>query len=331
MEDNRFLEAGLLDRYLAGDVTPEDRARVEAWMALDPARGETIHAIRAGAQTLVDADAEWGRLASKCKDAGPAQYIQVGAGYSGGVSRGWLKGVLATALVMAVVTGCVLGFGVWSSFDTHNRGKAVAYTTYTTGTGQRARIQLVDGSTVTLNAGSRVRYGAGFGKTDRNILLEGEALFAVASHTGLPFNVRTGNLTTRVLGTSFLVRHYPDESAVRVTVAEGKVALEQTVLTVGEAGTAGKQGTSVTRDVNIAAALAWTTGRLVFDKASFREIIPDLSRWYGINIKVLDKSLLDRRINTTLVNETASQAVSLIAQALDAEVKFNAGKAEFFR
>src|SRR5690554_3153293 len=69
--------------------------------------------------------------------------------------------------------------------------------------GQKSIFQLADGSSVTLNSDSELRFGSGFGQGHRDVYLKGEAFFEVASDDRLPFKVYTGELVTTALGTSF--------------------------------------------------------------------------------------------------------------------------------
>lgn len=193
------------------------------------------------------------------------------------------------------------------------------FQTYVTQPGQRARFQLSDGSSVLLAAGSKLRFVQDFGKTTRDIWLDGQALFTVTKGSGAPFIVHTGDIATKVLGTSFTVRRYQEDNGVRVVVAEGKVSLGNAVLSVGEMGIARTSNdVSVTRDANIGTELAWTDGKLSFENVKLRDAIRDIERWYGITLDVQDSALLDKGITTTFAAEPASEAISLLAAALEA-------------
>jgi transmembrane sensor len=194
-----------------------------------------------------------------------------------------------------------------------------AYQSHVTKPGQRASFQLADGSSVLLAAGSTLRFAKDFGKESRDIYLEGHARFTVTKSNGAPFVVHAGNTAARVLGTSFTVRHYQEDTDVRVVVAEGRVALGQSVLSVGDMGVARSPAdVSITREANIGAEFGWTDGRLNFDNVKLRNAIRDIERWYGITIDVRDPALLDKGITTTFASEPAAEAIALLASALEA-------------
>jgi transmembrane sensor len=98
----------------------------------------------------------------------------------------------------------------------------VRFPSYTTDIGERRSITLADGSTVDLNARSRLRIE--FTKGERRVLLlDGQALFQVSKDKNRPFIVSSGNATVRAVGTQFDVNR--KASGTTVTVLEGRVAV----------------------------------------------------------------------------------------------------------
>ena len=92
--------------------------------------------------------------------------------------------------------------------------------------GEELRLHLSDGSTVILEGGSRFRYQRVFANDQfREVFLSGEAFFQVAKDPARPFLVHTGEVVTRVLGTSFRVKAPEDNGEVVVSVRTGKVSV----------------------------------------------------------------------------------------------------------
>ncbi|MBT1711849.1 FecR domain-containing protein [Fulvivirgaceae bacterium PWU5] len=88
------------------------------------------------------------------------------------------------------------------------------------------RVQLTDGSTVTLQPGSTLSYDAhNYNDTRREIFLQGEGFFEVARDAQRPFYVFTGEVATRVLGTSFTVKTVGSKGEIIVAVNTGRVAV----------------------------------------------------------------------------------------------------------
>lgn len=93
--------------------------------------------------------------------------------------------------------------------------------------GSVKKLLLNDGTTVWLNAGSKLTYDAGFGKTNRTVYLEGEAFFDIGhKNKSIPFLVTTRNYTIRDIGTKFNLKAYPGDPFFETTVVKGEVAVE---------------------------------------------------------------------------------------------------------
>jgi len=103
--------------------------------------------------------------------------------------------------------------------------QAERFPSYATDVGERLSITLADGSTVDLNARSRLRVE--FSKEERRVeLIDGQALFQVAKDKNRPFTVSSGDAVVRAVGTQFDVLRKP--TGTTVTVLEGRVAVYST-------------------------------------------------------------------------------------------------------
>jgi transmembrane sensor len=199
-----------------------------------------------------------------------------------------------------------------------------------TARGQRATVELRDGSHVTLGADSRLSIPADFGEATRTVTLDGEAYFDVVHDARRPFDVRTGFAVTRVLGTRFGVRGESDVESVDVVVASGKVALRRlddsttaVVLTDGQRARIGPSGAAeIDREVAADRWLAWTTGELVFDRTPLSEVVRTLERWYDVRV-VLDDSTIAVRRATAIVrsDQSPGDVVRAIALSLHLEAR----------
>lgn len=89
--------------------------------------------------------------------------------------------------------------------------------------GEKKQVVLPDNTTVWVNAGSVLTYNDGFGVKNRDIWLEGEGYFDVAKDASLPFIVHTSSVTVKVLGTTFNIKAYDNESKAQTTLLSGKV------------------------------------------------------------------------------------------------------------
>ena len=82
---------------------------------------------------------------------------------------------------------------------------------------------LPDGTSVVLNAGSKLSYSQGFGIKDRTVNITGEGYFTVAKDSRKPFTVTSGSMRVKVLGTKFNYRDYPTDGFAEVVLDECKV------------------------------------------------------------------------------------------------------------
>ena len=169
-----------------------------------------------------------------------------------------------------------------------------------TSKGEKDTLRLPDGSTVTLNSGSRIVYESDFGKELRNLSLEGEAFFEVAPNPEIPFNIQTGQLTTTVVGTSFNINAYPGDPQIRVAVMTGKVkvagqsetgevsklTLVPNQMSLFEKGKGDLTMTSFDADREF----GWMSNTIVLKNADFQEIRKILEREYSVTF-VVEKGL----------------------------------------
>jgi ferric-dicitrate binding protein FerR (iron transport regulator) len=197
------------------------------------------------------------------------------------------KGLLAmqgAARLTKVSAGCL------SYQATAGNSSAVYYNTITTPAGGQYQLALADGTKVWLNALSTFKYPTSFNGTDRTVELTGEAYFEVAKNKNKSFHVLVNGMDVQVLGTSFNINAYADESALRTTLLEGAVRLVKgnnvLALVPGQQGlTTVAGGLSLVPDANVGEALAWKNGYFSFDDADIRTVMRQLARWYGIRIK----------------------------------------------
>ena len=102
-------------------------------------------------------------------------------------------------------------------------GDQVTYNTLIVPRGCEYRIRLADSTMVILNAESRLTYPTAFTGASREVTLEGEGYFDVTPDKERPFTVKTPSIQVEVLGTSFNVSAYKDETSNEVTLVQGRV------------------------------------------------------------------------------------------------------------
>lgn len=186
-----------------------------------------------------------------------------------------------------------LGGGLLAYNALNEKPGQVFYNTISTPRGGQYQLVLADGSKVWLNAASSLRFPASFTGKERNVELTGEGYFEVAHNPGMPFHVKSGDMTVEVLGTHFDVNAYADETTIKTTLLEGSVKVSR-----GEASKMIKPGeqTIVTRlpgggdniqiqTVDVDATVAWKNGRFIFQGNNIRSVMRQLARWYDVDVR----------------------------------------------
>ncbi|SFW81683.1 FecR family protein [Chitinophaga sancti] len=290
----------LLKKYRAGAATPEEAARIREWF-------DSFEALQDD-PALTDA-ANDAALEALERMFHPKVKVRV------------LPRILKIAAVLILV--CTAFLFIYKQL--HQSPVPITYASLQAGKGARKKITLPDGSIVTINANSELRIPSNFGVNDRVLELTGEAVFDVAKNNAKPFIVRSGNLQTVVLGTSFNVKAYPGDNDVQIAVLTGKVRIEKkaaTQTTVLSAGLTKDQVLTynATKDsLNIgtgksAEIAAWQNNVFYFEKAGIAEIAAVLERQYNIHITLTGPAKSNCRYTLQLKNETIENAMRLLAE-----------------
>lgn len=215
--------------------------------------------------------------------------------------------------------------------------------------GKKSTILLEDGTTVILNADSRLRFPRRFSDSSREVYLTGEAFFDVTHKAGTPFIIHTEKMNIKVLGTEFNVKSYPEDSAYETTLIHGSIEVTLTdrpsdriILKPKEKLIVSNLSYSKTTTENPSAPPArpqilvsnlhyisktdsnvvetsWVDNKLVFRDESFENLATDMSRKYGREIRFANEDVKKYRFTGIFKEETIEEVLS----ALQLTEKFN--------
>jgi transmembrane sensor len=190
---------------------------------------------------------------------------------------------------------------------------------YVTGKGELRTVRLEDGSTIDLDAGTRLTVA--LGRRARQVTLaQGQALFDVAHDRRRPFRIAAGDRVVRVVGTRFDVRRR--DGRLSVTVARGSV---EVLPAAGAPGRAyrlhpgqrldHRQGEAAVR---VAAAdpdevLGWRSGRLVYRGQPLSEVVADLNQRFETPIRIDDPGLAATPISGVLILDDQAAVIRRLA------------------
>lgn len=210
-------------------------------------------------------------------------------------ARPFIAPYLRNAAIWLLVL-CSAGAALYLFTDRQKGVRPVAMLHVEATPGERKEVVLPDSSRLWLNAGSSVDYPAVFRGEERNVGLIGEAFFDVTQDPSHPFVIRTGAVRTRVVGTTFNIKAYPEDSAIAVSVVTGRVKVSSAHATVDlrpdQQAVYGKADDRLTVQPypGTGALAAWKDGKLQFRNMRLQEVARTLERRYAVSIRVEGRS-----------------------------------------
>lgn len=222
---------------------------------------------------------------------------------------------------IAAAVACVV-LGAWFSFVPVAKQNPIAFITqmgrpvaWQNGD-NRQNITLPDGSKVILGYHSTLTLDGSFNEQNRALSLVGEAFFEVAHNAQKPFLVQSRQITTQALGTAFLVEAYPHQSQIKVSLAEGKVKVSDPklakMLLPGQQIVAIQEGQLQKKRFDSHEINDWKANKLLFNKASFDQVLTRLSTHYGVQFKVNQLPENPLYFTGDLTNQSLSESLEVI-------------------
>lgn len=194
--------------------------------------------------------------------------------------------------------------------------------------GKRKKIVLSDGTKVWLNSGSKLVFPVSFKSDEREVFLEGEAIFEVAHNSEKPFFVKATHYNIKVLGTVFSVSNYKEDKAIETVLESGSVqinyknnelfsATSSLKIVPGNLATYSKENKILeVKIVDTEKYFAWRDGIFIFKNDSLATIMKKLSRYYDYRIIIKDKKLSEHTFSGYLdVNEDINHVMKTIMAA----------------
>lgn len=189
--------------------------------------------------------------------------------------------------------------------------------------GEQKEIQLPDGSTVWLNACSKISYNEKFSDSLRNVTLTGEAYFSVVRNEHKRFVVITKNLSVTVLGTQFNVKAYPNDELVTTILTHGKVAIQlpkekYTLQPNQELVYNVANKSSVLQGVSDSTS-TWRNGSLVFNELTMGDIFNALERRFNVRFIYSKASLPTDKYSIKFTNNESLTQILIVLQDVTGE------------
>lgn len=252
--------------------------------------------------------------------------------------RRWV--VFARAAVFLLLLGGAASYYFFRSTERDGYGRLAPQLGLTevvnTSAGVR-RIELPDHSVVLLRPASKLSYGATFDGDKREVYLSGEAFFEVTKNPEKPFLVYANYVVTRVIGTSFTIRAFPEKNVV-VSVRTGKVtvfsrkekgASQEMILTPNQEAVFTSAEEEVIRKLVPKPLQVGTPDRFPdfrFDETPLSTVFSTLESAYGIRITYDPEVLKHCNLTSDLSGESLFQQLDLICEAVHARYELTDGQ-----
>jgi transmembrane sensor len=345
VKDNNEEFKLLIISYLTEGLNDGDALRLKLWVEEDLQHREYFDEIKASwilagkhsGELKIDSGLQWSTLKSKMKlESNP------------------IPNRVKTKTKVLVLIGIAASWGIFFIIGSLLHGNSeksldvqLKTTEFTVPLGAKSIVKLPDGTTVWLNAGSKITYNQNFDKKDRNIRLVGEAYFSVATNKAKPFIVNTSGIIVRALGTRFNVKAYPEEKTITATLEEGKIDVQvinksskekkQIVLTPNQKIVFYKKtndlgGEIVNKNMKVQQAMvcsvdqnlevdqnihtelytSWKDARWIIESMPLVKLTPMLERRFNMKFKFNSEDLENYNFTGTIEKETIEQILDAI-------------------
>jgi len=315
------LPAYLLNKYLKGQCTPEEETSVEEWYNSFEDEDDYLSSISAVQKRKLK-----NRIRTRVEhNVDPVKSVKrLSLQYIGYVA----SGIAASLLIVFL----------FSHKQTNTTVNPLKLVTITNTTKNISEQTLSDGSHVWMMPGAQLKYNQTFAGNTRQVTLTGESFFEVTKNPAKPFIIYSGNLITKVWGTSFRVRDSKELAFADVTVLTGKVSvklahpsnlhnnkslgsnrIDEVMIYPNQQVTYLKkqQGLNEKPKADMTALNIWKKPSLGFDNKPLKEVIPVLDKAFNVNISTSNEKINAYLLNADFNGLNFPQIMEILHKALD--------------
>lgn len=293
----------LMAKKLAKETNSQENEQLQAWLddtADNKKAFDELKAIWQGVEPeplVLNVEAAWQKVNKKTQP----KVISI---FSAGVYK-----VAAAAVLFAVL-------GIWAVTNFKS-----ATTTVITAANEFKQVTLPDGSQVWLHEFTSLTYSNNLSGSTRELSLNGLAFFDVKRDESRPFIITTPNGLVKVLGTSFEVNAFKQDTFERVTVKTGKVKFEnnagnELVLTANKEGVLTNNGTAQETFVEANELVLWHTHKLTFNNETMDKVAQKIARYYHVKVKFSNQSIINCHFTGSFDQPQLSQVLNALSKAL---------------
>jgi len=298
----------LFNKKLNGEISSSESVQLQQWLDAAPENRTLWQQVKSIWQStgslqmslIIDHDKAWAQIQERINTTHKVQPL-------------WQRPIIRVAAAALIVA--LAAFGYFLQTPGGN--------SYHTLAGQTLEVQLPDGSKVWLNENSQLSYANSFNKTQREVQLMGEGFFEVAKDPQRSFIIRSEQITTTVLGTTFNVRSDNQHNQAEVTVASGRVQVEagdqeSVTLVAGDRALwneeKGLLQKIIHQDPNF---LAWRDKKLVFENTELSQVVKDLEEYFGVTITLNNQDIAQCQLTSTFQEPRLDEVMEVLALTLN--------------
>lgn len=298
------MDKEILQRYVEGNVNPEEIIAVVDWLDADENNVREFMALHKlnDISLLNQPD----NRANNQKKKRTVSFRKIG---------------YELAKIAAIL---IIFWGGTKLFETNTTEESIiTYQTLYVPAGQRAELILPDSTRVWLNAHSKLIYPVSFGKGNRQVELNGEAYFNVVHNEKQPFIVKTRQMEIQVLGTEFNVTSYSSDfevSLLRGCIELSSPSISSTYRMKEKEHIKLKDNKLIINNITDYDYFRWKEGLICFNNESVATIIEKLKLYYDINIETHNKKFLNSRYSGKF---RTKDGIEQVLKVLQIEHKFS--------
>lgn len=329
--DPRHIDHNILARYLLDELSSEDRLSVEVWINESDTNQETFSSLKKiwdetgkiePAPIVVNVDLAWSKMKSFITEKKEIT-IEPPKLVKSTFSRQRFIYVAAAALIILGVMSAVLTDWFKKSvepipFIIESFAEVINDT-------------LSDGSYIALNLNSTLKYSEATDESERHVVLEGEAFFAVARDTSKPFIIDAGIGGIKVLGTKFNVKAY-ENSDLKVFVESGLVELylldslgnkvKSLLLEAGDKGIISYEDREIYKSIDQKPdELFWANRKLIFRETNLKKVFEILGEYYEFEVKVENDEIMNCLLSASFTDQDLPYIMEVIAASFVLEIE----------
>ena len=314
----------LLRRYLAGECSQEEHERVNAWYESLATETDVTGILDVVHDEGVE-DRMLGNIKSRIASVELERPVRA---LPARKTTHWLR--YAAVLLILILAG--VGAYYFSAIDRHKEATDSLSLIANSDLIIR-RIRLPDGSLIWLYPNSSVEFPGNFGNGVRKVALKGEAFFVVARDEEHPFSIKTSDVVTTVLGTSFNIKAYEHEPSIEVEVMSGKVRVglsdktgQEVLLTSNQKATYRKGEARVEMDEQPPETenqlAIWKPVNLSFENVSVGTVLQALNERFKVRIHLTHGAIANCMIRADFNDQNLPDILEMLSKSINATYRY---------